>query len=627
MKYLYRILFPFLLLPLVSQAQNHGDTLRQETRLDQVYQQYSLSGQGVIVAMIERGIDYTHPDFIDANGKTRIAYIYDMIDQTGANAPGNTYGIGTIYTRTQIDQALTNNTPLGSTDRHGHGTACTGIACGDGSGVTGAPFQGVAPGATIIAVKVMLDYFPPTGNIAGQQGIYNPAYIPVALEFVKDKSTELGLPSVSLLNMGSTGGPTDGTSKITRAMRDFAGPGRLLVCGAGDDGGGNNRAEGTVSQGNTTELEIKKTTAGNLRMEVWYDGNDRFDVSIVRPNNSVEGPFSSPTTNQLGDNQFLTGINYYHRGSDVDFDEATNGKRQIMIDFTTGTGTFKVQLQGTSVSNGNFSASLNPATHHSDNDFLNQLFSQGSICDFASAENIIVPTSYVLKNKWLDKNGALRRRVNEGDPGEIWVGSSEGPTRDGRIGVDVASPGEINVGAYSPNTYYASFDHLLLQNGNDLYGIQSAVSGAAPVVVGTLALMLEVNSNLSPQEAKQILRQTARSDNFTGTVPNNTWGHGKLDAFGAVQATYATVSNDRLQSLDIAVWPNPVKDWLYFSSKKLQGKAGLAQVFSTSGKKVADLQLDGMEDKLNLSELKAGVYFMQIQAGTKQAWTKLVKVD
>lgn len=125
----------------LSLAQTQGDNLRAETRLEQVYQQHGLSGQGMIVALIERGIDYTHPDFIDEQGDTRIAYIYDMVDATGANDPASPYGIGTIYPRAQIDEALDGGTPLATTDRFGHGIACTGIAAGDGSAMPDAPYR------------------------------------------------------------------------------------------------------------------------------------------------------------------------------------------------------------------------------------------------------------------------------------------------------------------------------------------------------------------------------------------------------------------------------------------------------------------------------------------------------
>ncbi|MEZ4828719.1 MAG: S8 family serine peptidase [Bacteroidia bacterium] len=372
-----RTLFLSLLILLhagLLNAQTQGDNLRAETRLDQVYQQYNLTGDGAIVAMIERGIDYTHPDFIDENGKTRIAYIYDMINSSGANAPNNPYGIGTIFTRAQIDAALTAGTPLGSTDRFGHGTACTGIAAGDGSAMPGAPYRGAAPGATIIAVKVTHDAFPATGSIAGQAGFYNPNYLPVAIQFVKDKSTELGLPVVALMNLGSIGGPTDGSSLISRAMEDFGGPGRIFVCGSGDDGGAANRAVDTVAQDSTSELIFRKGVAGNLRLEIWYSGDDRLGVFIDPPVGPSSGNLPTPATNQTSSNWGGTGINYYHRGGDNDFSGADNGQRQIMIDFSGDTGVYRVFLKGNTIVNGKYFASLNPSNFHSNNYFQNHVF-------------------------------------------------------------------------------------------------------------------------------------------------------------------------------------------------------------------------------------------------------------
>ena len=110
---------------------SQGIPPREEVNLDEVYSQYNLSGENVVVVIIDRGIDYRHPDFLDENGNTRLAYIFDMLDQTGSNNP---YGVGTIFTRAEIDQALDNNDPPLSTDRGGHGTATTGIAAGNGSG-------------------------------------------------------------------------------------------------------------------------------------------------------------------------------------------------------------------------------------------------------------------------------------------------------------------------------------------------------------------------------------------------------------------------------------------------------------------------------------------------------------
>lgn len=609
----------FLIIP--GYSQNLTDKLRQETRLDMVSQ----TGNGVILAMIERGIDYRHPDFIDANGKTRIAYIFDMADPSGAMAPNNPYGRGTIYDRAEIDQALTSGNVLATMDRHGHGTASTGIAAGNGSAVMGRPYPGVATEATIIAVKMIQDPFPAGGGQPAQTGYFDPTDIPVALQFVKDKSIELGLPSVSLMNFGSIGGPTDGTSNICAAMDTFVGPGRLLVCGVGDDGGEDNHAEMTVAQGNSDEFEVNKGEAGNLRFEAWYDGADRFEITIIRPNGTQEGPYSSPSNNATAW-QTLTGIQIYHNGADRDFSQATNGKRQLMIDFSGATGVYKVKFTGTTVSNGKIDASLNPATYYNNNKFVSHFVPGYSINDYASAQQAIVPTDYVHSNSYNDINGTPRSRTGEGAPGELWIGSSSGPTLDGRRGVDIAVPGELNVGAYSANTFYSRFSHLLVEGGNSLYGIQNAVSGAAPVLTGMLALMLEINPNLTVQQAKDILHQTARSDAFTGTTPNPDWGYGKLDAQAAIVATQATVGIEKnsFEDLGIQVYPNPAKEMLYYRWEDFNGEMAELTLLDLIGRSIQRFTLSSNSGEIPLGGLKSGIYILTVKTENKTGVKRLV---
>ena len=611
-------------------AQTQGDALRAETRLDQVYQQYGLDGEGVIVAMIERGIDYTHPDFIDEDGKTRIAYIYDMLNPAGANAPGNPYGIGTIYTRAQIDAALAAGTPLGSTDRYGHGTACTGIAAGDGSAMPGAPYRGAAPGATIISVKVNHDYFPATGSIAGQAGVYNPAYIPPAIQFVKDKSIELGLPVAVLMNLGSIGGPTDGSSTISRAMEAFGdAPGRVFICGVGDDGGNANRAADTLALGEVSELMIKKAAAGNLRLEVWYSGDDRLGVSITRPNGTSTGALFTPTNNTTSSIQNLGGILYYHRGSEVDFVGSDNGQRQILIDISADTGTYIVWLTGNTIVDGTYFASLNPSVFYNQNRFLNHIYPKASINDFASAFNIIVPTDYVYDTTYIDLDNIPRARGGEGARGDIWIGSSEGPTLDGRIGVDIAVPGELSVGAYSPNTYYSQFRFNMMQGSNGLYGLQNAVSGAAPTLTGFVALMLQVNPNLTTEQIRTILHETARTDGFTGATPNVTWGYGKLDALAAIEATFGTIGLEpaRLQDLGIRFFPNPVSsDLNYVWDRPSVPRDARIELRDLQGRMVAGFSPDQAQGSFSMPPVAPGVYVLTLTANGKTGFAKILKI-
>lgn len=553
MKKILIVCFAFLFsIPFYGQ----GIPPREEVNLDEVYSQYNLSGEGVLVVILDRGIDYRHPDFIDENGNTRIAYIYDMLDPTGAGS--NPYGIGTIFTQAQIDAALDNNDPPLSTDRYGHGTATTGIAAGNGSGTAGLEFQGVAPKATIISIKITHDPFPAFGSEPGQSGFFDPSYLPVAMQFAEDKIAELGLPAVTLMNIGSIGGPTDGTSNIARAIDDFVtNTGTPFLCGVGDDGGNDNHASGTISSSQTVEIEIQKGETGNVRFDLWYSEDDRFTVSIERPNNTVHGPFTAPNGPNASADQNLGDIQIYHRGANVEFWQATSNRRELMIDISGATGTYKVILEGTQINNGGFHATLNPSTYYNNNKFLTFVTSGYSINDYASSNLVITPGDYVVHNEWIDINGIPRDITGQGEAGELWIGSSSSPTQDGRLGIDFVAPGEVCHAAYADNTYYESFSFNVLQNSNGLYGIQNAVSAAAPLSMGVIALMLEVNPDLTPQQIKNILHDTSRQDANTGTVPNDTWGYGKLDALAAINAAYASLGVSENNSLEATIFPNP----------------------------------------------------------------------
>jgi subtilisin family serine protease len=163
--------------------------------------------------------------------------------------------------------------------------------------------------------------------------------------------------------------------------------------------------------------------------------------------------------------------------------------------------------------------------------------------DGATAFLNVAPNSYVVRTHWTDIDGVDRWLIGEGDVGELWTGSSVGPTVDGRIGVDVSAPGDRIVAAYAPRSYWASFRWNLIVDGGGLYGMAGAVSAAAPVVTGIIALMLEVDPTLDAGSVKRILQETARADGFTGRTPNPLWGHGKVDAYEALKAVRLTATS------------------------------------------------------------------------------------
>ena len=515
------------------------DQARVESRTDLAASTFGVSGQGVIVAILDRGIDWKNNDFRNADGTTRIKYIFDLSDNTGANAPGNTYGRGTIYTEAQINAALTGGPTLATRDAVGHGSTTTGIATGNGRNSLNGKYRGIAPNATIIAVKVTSDGAPAHDGEPAEAPFNDATAYPVGIDFVRDKSIELGKPAVMLLNLGSQGGPTDGTSSLARKIDATVGPGKpglIFVTGPGDEGGMPNHAGGSITQGGSASVQIQKGAAGTMLFDLWYGGNDRLDVSIQTPLGNF-GPYISPATNAGADFQTTAAFNYYHKGSSQVFYGAQNGKREIFIQITGPVGNYTVQLSGATIANGRFDATINPSSISqavaSSNRFLNFVV-PGSIWDGATSLYNICPGDYVIRTNWIDIDGIPRSNTGQGSIGNIWTGSSTGPTFDGRLGVDLAAPGDSVFTVYNPTSYFNTFRFNKIQDGNGFYGRASAVSAAAPQVTGLIALMLEKNPRLNAAQVKSMLQRSARQDASTGAVPNGTWGYGKMDSYNAV---------------------------------------------------------------------------------------------
>ncbi|HEU4386717.1 MAG TPA: S8 family serine peptidase [Blastocatellia bacterium] len=516
------------------------DLVRSETRADQATARFNATGRNVLVAILDRGIDWANEDFRNDDGTTRIEYIFDLTDDSGAKAPGNPYNAGTLYTMAQINAALRGGAPLKTRDAVGHGTASAGIACGNGRNLPDRKYRGIAPNAGIIAVKLVSDGAPAHDGESEEQPYYDRKRIPIAIEFVRDKARQLRRPCVMLLNIGSQGGPTDGTSDLCRKIDQTVGPGKpgiIFVSGPGDDGGLPNRAAGNVRQNETVDIEIEKGAEPALDFDLWYSGADRLDVTILTPRGTF-GPYPSPRTNDDATRNDESEFELTHLGSNRDYYASTNGKRELFIRLRGRPGRYVVRLKGATAPAGNFDATINPSQlwRWSRSNRVLTHVAAGSIWDGATARYNICPGDYVGRARWVDLDG-VEHSMHEGDLGAIWDSSSTGPTFDGRLGVDVCAPGDVLFTTCNPRSYYATFRGNLIREGKGFYGKQSAVSAAAPIVVGIIALMLERNPQLDAPTVKTILQKTARRDGFTGPMQNPTWGYGKVDALAAVASS------------------------------------------------------------------------------------------
>lgn len=597
--------------PILAQATDPDPLV--ETRVDEVRQQYGLTGEGVIVAIMDRGLDVEHDDFRNADGTTRVLGIYDLLDPSGLRT----------YTRAEIDAALAAGTRIDHRDAVGHGTATTGIAAGNGH-ASGGTYTGAAPDADILVIKMVSEGAPAHDGEPAEAPGDALDQLPAALDWAFGIAEAEDKPIVFLANFGSIGGPTDGTSTFSRALDERFGPGhpgRVFITGTGDDGGHPNHASATIAQGETVEIGITKGEAGFLRFDLWYGANDRFDVEIVTPQGTA-GPFPAPgngardTRSQGGAAPF----SYFHNGAGTVFFGTTNGKREILIDFSGQTGDYAVRLTGASISDGSFHASLNPArifSNTDDNRFTGPAVTPSfSIWYGATSENNIAPNSYVHRPTYTDVDGVERTEVgNEVGAGELWPGSSVGPTFDDRLGTTVSVPGNTNIGAYAPRSFFATFRHGLVQGGDDPYGTLGAVSGAAPVLTGIVALMLEADPTLDAEQVKTLLQDTAREDPFTGTTPNPEWGYGKVDALAAIEAVRMGTPAEtapEVPGVALSVAPNPALRGRVRLALDVPGEVRVT-VVSVLGREVAVLH-DGpltRDADWHLPKLAPGVYVVR----------------
>lgn len=227
------------------------NAVNRATQADQTFAKYGLTGKGVIVAILDRGIDYTHADFRNPNGTTRIKMMWDM-SNVNPNLPicDPNQPAPIIYTEAQINQALSTNTPLGERDAVGHGTVSTGLAAGNGRAAlpVSAQWAGLAPQADLLIVKMTSEGAPAHGDQPAELSFQG--CMSQALDLVTQEAAALGKPIVALMDSGTQWGPIDGTSAVSRKIdADFGlnTAGHVYVGASGDEGTLPNHAHAAYS--------------------------------------------------------------------------------------------------------------------------------------------------------------------------------------------------------------------------------------------------------------------------------------------------------------------------------------------------------------------------------------------
>ena len=267
----------------------------QSTRL-------SLYGQGVLIAVIDSGIDYANPDFQNADGTTRIRTLWDqsLIPREG-EVPPKGYAIGVEYTREQINEALNQQnmiqrqTIVATQDISGHGTAVAGIAVGNGR-ASGGVYAGVAPESELIVVKM--------GNTS-EEGFPRTTELMQGVDYAVRKAIEYQMPVAINISFGNTYGSHDGTSLVEQFLDEMSNVWKTAICvGAGNEGTTAGHTAGRMRENQEEEIQFGvQTRERSLNIQIWKSYVDEIEISLINPSGVRVGPISSI----LGTQRFTVG--------------------------------------------------------------------------------------------------------------------------------------------------------------------------------------------------------------------------------------------------------------------------------------------------------------------------------
>ncbi len=245
------------------------------------YSPDNLNGTGVLVGIIDSGIDYMHPDFCNADGTTRIAALWDQ--SFDSDNPPEGYHLGTLFSREQINQAIQEETEgkqrsiVPSADLSGHGTHVAGIAAGNGRASEG-KYRGVAFESELLIVKL-------SEVRSGRISVSGTARLMEAVDFCVRFAMERNQPLALNLSYGTREGAHNGRSLLETYLGVVSAMIKGVICvGTGNDGVGRTHAGGRLGQNTVEEVELAvEGQEKSLELELWKNYPDEFTVELVAP--------------------------------------------------------------------------------------------------------------------------------------------------------------------------------------------------------------------------------------------------------------------------------------------------------------------------------------------------------
>lgn len=459
----------------------------------------ALSGRGVLVGIVDSGIDYENPDFRNEDGTTRIAALWD---QTIPGNPPEGYTRGTEYTREQIDEALSEADRekrlmrIPSRDISGHGTAVAGIAAGNGRGSEGRRFRGAAPESSLVVVKM---------GLPREEGFPRTTELMEGVDYVLRQAAARRMPVAVNISFGNTYGSHDGTSLAERFLNAAADTWKNVICvGSGNEGNTAGHASGRLEDDRAEEVQLAvQSREPALSVQLWKSYTDEIDIAVLNPSGVSTGPFRDTPGAQrfyLGETELLV---YYGEPKPYSV------KQEIYISFLprrsyVDSGVWRIALLPRRIVDGSWQMWLPAQSALNEGTAFLAPGSSLTLTIPSTASRVITSAAYdALTFTYADFSGRGAVSVYEGS---------------GVPKPDLAAPG-VRVTAPIPGGGYGEF---------------TGTSFAAPFVTGSAALLMEwgivrgSDPYLYGEKVKAYLRKGARQLPGYDMWPNPQLGYGIL---------------------------------------------------------------------------------------------------
>lgn len=576
---------------------------------------YGLNGEGVIIGVADWGFDYTHPVFYDTLMQNyRIVGAWDQFRTAGNPPTGFDYGVElTTMEELLAAECDTNNIY----DKGYHGTHVASIASGAGAGTD---YRGVAFGSELLFGTWLVD----EANVMD-------TYVWMK-NFAKERNKRLVINnSWGVYSFGYM----DGTSMLDEFIENISNEDSVVfVSSAGNNGDANFHIKAVFDGQDTIRSEFKFDLPQSSSRHYWGETVSLAGDSLATFSAKIE--VYSRNWELLYESEFLTADGSVMPQTAVVLNDTDSliyrassrlgtNARPLMdweVRFTNHNTTCHAVLviaapQGivhawniaaltTGVGNWGLPFEWHTLGYMSGD-------SEYSISEPGLGQGVITVAAH--------KAG---KRNSSTSPSDIARFSSRGPNLFQYLKPDISAPGQLVVSAVSsfatePPAIKTTVDF----NGKEYpFATLSGTSMSSPMVTGIVALMLQANPNLTPAQIKEIITTTARTDSYTGEVPNYIWGHGKIDAHQAVKKAVQLVGLEQVQiENNITLFPNPVRNTLFIDAANQDYE--LQYLTDLTGKKIMNLQ--GKKDKINLSNLKSGVYLLQMKINSKILNLRVIK--